>query len=266
MKLFFRKYGDGPPLIILHGLYGSSDNWMTIAKKTCSKFTVYLPDMRNHGNSPHDDIHDFASMTSDLHEFARDHRLNKFFLAGHSIGGKTAISFAMKWPEKINGLLVADISPFTVNDSVSLAFDYHSNILRAILETDISKAGSRREIDIMLSERIRNTRDRGLIMKNIHRSADNKFTWKINAPSILNNLKEMIEGFSRPADNDPGITGFPVIFLKGEKSLYLNPGDFRDILKLFPAAEFRVVRNAGHWLHADNPEAVTEALLSLLDR
>jgi esterase len=266
MKLFFRKYGDGPPLIILHGLYGSSDNWMTVARKISSKFTVYLPDMRNHGNSPHGDAHDFRSMTGDLLELAEDNRLDKFFLAGHSMGGKTAICFTMKWPEKINGLLVADISPFTDNDSASFAFAYHDNILRAILETDIVKAGSRKEIEIMLSERISSARDRGLIMKNIHRSADDKFSWKINAPSILDNLKEMIEGFSRPEDNEQGITGFPVIFLRGEKSVYLDPRDFRDIQKLFPAAEFRLVKNAGHWLHADNPEAVAEALVSLLDR
>jgi esterase len=264
MKLFCRIYGEGPPLIILHGLYGSSDNWITIARKISSKFTVYLPDLRNHGNSPHDDIHDFPSMTSDLIELAENHRLGKFFLAGHSMGGKTAISFAMKWPEKINGLLIADISPFTDEASFNMAYEQHRKILRAILETDISKAGTRQEIEKMLSSRIISPGDRGLIMKNIQRNKDNIFKWKINAPALMNNLEKIIEGIGRPETDEQGITGFPVIFLKGERSSYLDTRDFRDIMRLFPAAEFRIIRNAGHWVHADNPEAVTEALGDLM--
>ena len=120
MKLFYRKFGDGPPLIILHGLYGSSDNWVSIAKKLGDSFTVYLPDQRNHGQSPHSDIHDYDSMRDDLFELVTELRLKKFFLAGHSMGGKTAMAFAVKWPEMINGLLIADISPFT-NENTQIA-------------------------------------------------------------------------------------------------------------------------------------------------
>jgi len=265
MKLFCRIYGSGPPLIILHGLYGSSDNWMTVARKISRHFTVYLPDMRNHGNSPYDDTHDFPSMTNDLYEFAGEHKLGKFFLAGHSMGGKAAISFALRWPERISGLLVADISPFTDESSVSLAYDQHSKILGTILEVNISSAVTRKDIEEQLSQRILSSRERGLIMKNIQRRADNKYTWKINAPALMNNLKKMIEGFIRPLNDEQGITGFPVIFLKGEKSVYLDPGDYRDILRLFPAAGFRVIENAGHWIHADNPDAVADALVSLLE-
>ena len=112
MKLFYRKFGKGPPLIILHGLYGSSDNWVTIARSLSECYTVYLPDQRNHGQSPHTNIHDYDSMRDDLFELTSDLKFKKIFLAGHSMGGKTAISFAVKWPEMINGLLIADISPF----------------------------------------------------------------------------------------------------------------------------------------------------------
>ena len=106
MKLFCRRYGKGPPLIILHGLYGSSDNWMTIARNISSYYTVYLPDLRNQGMSPHDDIHDYKSMINDLYEFAMEKKLRSFFLAGHSMGGKTALEFALKWPAMINGLVI----------------------------------------------------------------------------------------------------------------------------------------------------------------
>jgi len=104
-----------------------------------------------------------------------------------------------------------------------------------------------------------------LIMKNIQRTADNKFLWKLNASALLNNIDKILKGISRPGNNELQVTGFPVIFLKGENSGYLNPADYRDILRLFPAAEFRVVKNSGHWLHADNPEAVMNALTDLLN-
>ena len=107
MKLFYRKFGEGPPLVILHGLYGSSDNWVSIAKKIGDSFTVYLPDQRNHGQSPHSDTHDYNSMRDDLFEMVSELRIKKFFLAGHSMGGKTAIAFAAKWPEMIYDFAVS---------------------------------------------------------------------------------------------------------------------------------------------------------------
>lgn len=264
LKLFYRKYGEGPPLVILHGLYGSSDNWMTVAKKIGTHFTVYIPDLRNHGNSPHDPDHSFEAMAGDLHEMAEDNGLKKFFLAGHSMGGKTAILFALRWPRSISGLLAADISPFTNEDSVPKALIYHKHILGAVMDADISGVTSRAEAEALLSGRIISQRDRALVMKNLRRNSDNSFSWKINAPALHRHLREMIEGLKLPPSAETGITGFPVIFLKGEKSEYLNHEHYNDILRIFPQAEFRLVRNAGHWIHADNPDAVTEALLDML--
>jgi len=264
MRLFCRRYGKGPPLIILHGLYGSSDNWMTIARNISSFFTVYLPDQRNHGMSPHDDVHDYQSMTNDLYELAETYKLRSFFLAGHSMGGKTAIEFAVKWPVMINGLAILDISPFTDENSITFYRDKHINILRSIIETDISEAKTRKEIEEMLAVNILTEHERIAIMKNIKRDPDKKFSWKINAPSLLKNIDFILEGMNRKKLIDRTVTGFPVIFLKGEKSDYLHPDDYRDILRLFPASEFRIVKNAGHWIHTDNPEAVTEALIGLL--
>jgi len=265
MKLFYRKYGEGPPLIILHGLYGSSDNWVSIAKKISARFTVFLPDQRNHGQSPHSVVHDYESMSNDLHEFAIDNKLGKFFLAGHSMGGKTAALFALKWPELLDGLIIADISPFETKSGNSESYNQHLSILGILGETDISKAASRAEIESILTDRIRSERERALIMKNIRRNDDGSFSWKTNNSSLLKNIDNILDSITVKERTFEQVTGFPVIFLKGENSGYLPSDDKSKILKLFPAAEFRIIKNAGHWLHTDNPEAMIEAFLDLLD-
>lgn len=265
MKLFFRKYGEGPPLIILHGLFGSSDNWITIAKRLSSRFTVFIPDQRNHGNSPHSDFHDYSAMSSDLLEFAADQKLMRFFLAGHSMGGKTAVRFALQQPEMIEGLIVADISPFATKTGSPDSYNQYLSILKALSVTDVSKARSRADLEEKFPETFFEGRTRGLILKNIRRDHDGSFSWKINIRSLLSNLEKIVDGVVGPQESFDHVTGFPVIFLKGEKSDYLPSYDNVKILRLFPAAEFRIIENAGHWLHADNPDKVIEAFFSLLD-
>jgi esterase len=263
MKLFYRKYGEGPPLIILHGLYGSSDNWASIAKKLSDTFTVYLPDQRNHGQSPHSLIHDYDSMRDDLFELANDLKLRKFFLAGHSMGGKTAISFALKWPEMLDGLLIADISPFVNENTKIQDYNQHLTILKAMNSIDLSGISSRAEAESIVLEKIPSEKIRGFILKNLQRTSGNKFAWKINCLSLLNNLDKIMEGIDRKSGMNQLITGFPVIFLRGDNSDYLPSSDFGDIQKVFPAAEFADVANAGHWIHADNPEEVISNIRKL---
>lgn len=263
MKLFYRKYGKGQPLIILHGLFGSSDNWVTIARKLSDDFTVYLPDLRNHGLSPHSSIHDYDSMSDDLMELVTDLSLMKVFLAGHSMGGKVAVRFAMKWPELLQGLLIADISPFANEDHSNSTYQQHFTILKTILSTDISKVSSREEADQLLSRDIHSERIRALVMKNLQRSDEKTFAWKINAGALLDNLGKIMEGIDRRVSPSQQIYGFPVIFLKGENSGYLPEEDLRDIRKIFPAAEFAVIRESGHWINAEKPDEVIRYLKQL---
>ena len=265
MKLFYRKYGSGPPLIILHGLYGSSDNWVTIAKELGKTFAVYLPDQRNHGQSPHHDNHDYNCMRDDLYNLASDLKLKKFFLAGHSMGGKTAISFAIKWPEMINGLLIADISPFTNENFKLSSYNEHYSILKAILSIDLNNISSRGDAESILSGKIPSGKVRGFILKNLQRTTDNNFIWKLNASSLLNNLDKIMEGVDLKEVLNQNITGFPVIFLKGSDSGHLPAEDYWNISKIFPAAEFVEVQNAGHWIHADRPDEVIGNILRLLN-
>jgi len=264
MKLFYRKYGNGPPLVILHGLYGSSDNWISIAKNLSDSFTVYLPDQRNHGQSPHNEVHDYNSMRDDIYELISDLGLKKFFLAGHSMGGKSAIAFALKWPEMLNGLLIADISPIINENQNQKAYNQHLSILQTMSDLNLSKISSRSEADSFLKERIPSEKIRGFILKNLERVSGNSFEWKINVTALLNNLENIMEGIKRDFELSEMVTGFPVVFLKGEESDYLPATDFKDIQKVFPAAELITVSKAGHWIHADQPDVVIRNLKNML--
>jgi esterase len=265
MKLFFRKYGSGPPLLILHGLYGSSDNWISIARNIERNFTVYLPDQRNHGQSPHSDYHDYESLCQDLYELAEDLDLDKFFLAGHSMGGKVAIKFALKWPEKISGLVIVDISPFPASDPDKSFYSQHKKILDTILSIDVAHLSSRTEADALLSIKIDSEKVRGFILKNLQRMNNNSFKWKLDAESLRKNLVNIMDGIQRPDEDTFPVTGFPVLFLKGENSNYIPESDFSDIGRIFPAAEIIKIKDAGHWIHSDRPDAIERNLLSLLN-
>lgn len=264
MKLFYRKYGSGPTLIILHGLFGSSDNWASIAKSLDDKFTIILPDLRNHGQSPHSQVHDYNSMKEDLYELVNELKPGKFFLAGHSMGGKTAVDFALKWPELLYGLLIADISPLVRAKNNTEEFNQHLKILNFMLNTDLSGFRSRAEVESLLNQQIRSERIKDLILKNLKREQDNSLSWKINASAIHKNLDKIMEAI-RAGDSGHAITGFPVYFLRGENSDYLPANDIPGILEVFPGAEFITIPGAGHWIHADNPEIVTKCFRRMLE-
>lgn len=264
MKLFFRKYGSGPVLIILHGLYGSSDNWVSVARKISHRFTVILPDLRNHGQSPHSNEHNYDTMADDLHELVSDQLTGRFLLAGHSMGGKVAMKYATKWPEKINSLIIFDISPFGTPDTSNPLYIQHKHILEAILSTDLKKLRTREEVENKLSRSIESVKIRGFLMKNLLRNEDGTFLWKLNAAVLLQNLPVIMDGIFLKGESTQAVTGFPVIFVRGAESDYLRAEEFSEIPHLFPAADFITVEKAGHWIHAERPGSVTEILLNLV--
>jgi pimeloyl-ACP methyl ester carboxylesterase len=180
------------------------------------------------------------------------------------MGGKAAIHFAINWPEMLNGLAIMDISPFTNDVSLLLARKKHEHILRSILDTDISNARTRDEVEVIISARIPSELERTVVMKNLRRDDNKSFSWKLNAQVLLRNLDLILEGIDRDKVENISVSGFPVIFLKGERSEYLNTDDYDDIARLLPAVEFRTIKKASHWIQTDNPEAVSEALISLL--
>lgn len=264
MKLFCRKYGNGPPLFILHGLYGSSDNWVTVAKSLSEKYTVYLPDQRNHGQSPHSEEHTYDLMSEDLNELLQELNIRKLFLAGHSMGGKVAVHFAIKWPEKINSLVIIDVSPFRYSSPVNKFFEEHKNILESVISIDLTEILSRASAEEVLIRKIDSEKTRGFILKNLQRTSNNSFEWKMNVKALYENLPKIIDGLPRPTFDTEPVTGFPVTFIKGENSDYLSDEEFDAIKILFPAAEMITVKNAGHWIHTERPDAVIEILMRQL--
>lgn len=251
MKLFYRKYGEGPPLIILHGLYGSSDNWVSVGKELAKNFEVYLVDQRNHGNSPHTADHNYSLMKEDLHEFMEQQAIDKAIIVGHSMGGKTAMFFAADYPEKISRLIVVDISPRSYKTTSSTQLKIHESIIRAMYNVDFYGIQNRQEIDEILAKSIPDNRIRQFLLKNVNRSKNNEYSWSINIKTIKNELPHIMDGLN---DNHPEITGFPVLFIHGEKSDYILDEDKKSIYSIFPYADFESIPNAGHWLHAEQPE------------
>ena len=264
MKLFYRKSGIGPYLIILHGLYGSSDNWITISRKLSDIYTVILPDQRNHGLSPHSDVHNYSALSEDIFELTEELKIEKFVLAGHSMGGKTAMNFALRWPEKLDGLLVADISPLAAGKNAETEYRQHSQILNAIIAADLSTASRREEVESMISASIKSSRIRELIMKNLQRNPDRSFRWKLNAQALLSNLDSIMGDIDPEHIYGRSVTGFPVIFLKGGLSDYISEESIEEIRKIFPAADFHEISGAGHWIQTDRPDEVINYLRSFI--
>jgi pimeloyl-ACP methyl ester carboxylesterase len=251
MKLFFRKYGEGPPLIIIHGLYGSSDNWVGIGRKLAENFEVFLIDQRNHGKSPHSSDHTYQLLKEDLREFMDTQSIEKAIIIGHSMGGKTAMFFAADYPERVSHLIVTDISPRSYKATNSNQLLAHSKIIRAMYNLDFYGINSRQEIDDILAKSIPENRIRQFLLKNVKRSKNNEYSWSLNIKAIRNKLANIMDGLD---ENQPEITGFLVLFIKGENSDYILDEDKKAIFQIFPYADIETIPNTGHWLHAEQPE------------
>ena len=251
MELNFRKVGEGPPLVILHGLFGSADNWFSIARELDKEFTMYLVDQRNHGDSPHADEWNYDVMVEDLKELLDEEGLDKAFLMGHSMGGKTVMNFALKYPERVEKLIVADIAPryYPV---------HHESILEGLNSLDLKSINSRKEADDAMAKYISEPGIRQFLLKSLGRDADG-FAWKINLPVITKNIENVGEALP-----EGGIFEGPTLFLAGANSNYVQQKDLPEILEFFPNYELEFVQNAGHWLHAEQPHAVVEEIRKFL--
>jgi pimeloyl-ACP methyl ester carboxylesterase len=263
MKLFYRKYGKGPTFIIIHGLYGASDNWAGIAKKLSHHFEVYTLDQRNHGRSPHSPEHSYNLMKNDLLEFMDDHQIQSSILLGHSMGGKTAMHFASSYPERVNGLIVVDIAPksYLADTKQGQRSIDHETIIEALKKIDLSKVKTRADADLQLKQDIYSEKVRQFLLKNLHRNKDLSFSWSLNLNALEHNLSDILEGIDRKRfkTGNP-VTGFPVLFIRGANSPYIQDNDIPLIENIFIVADLVTVKDAGHWLHVEQPEQLVEII------
>ena len=252
MELFYREFGQGSPVIILHGLFGFSDNWQTIAKGLSDNHLVVTPDLRNHGRSPHVPTHTYPEMAEDLRMFMEGHWMFSASVVGHSMGGKVAMQLALSYPDMVDRLVVVDISPAGAEDN-------HSSIFDALRRMDLSKMTSRKEAEAYLAERISDVGTRQFLLKNITREDDGRYTWKMNLPVLWEHYDDILAPVAgAPFDK-------PVLFIRGSRSDYIKDDDFPFIKSLFPQAEIRTVEDAGHWVHADKPAELLERLKVFLN-
>lgn len=250
MNLFHREFGEGPPLIILHGLMGSSDNWITLGKQFSEHFHVFLIDQRNHGQSFHSDEFNYQVLTEDLANFVEQQSFDKVSLIGHSMGGKVVMLYALNYPGKVTKLLVADMAPKNYQVNYDLIFS-------GLNAVDLVNLKSRSEAEKIVSEYIDDFETRQFLLKNLMR--DNKsYRWKANLPVIQENIQKM--GFW--ADTNARFDG-PTLFISGMLSGYVKDGDGEGIKQLFPDVRM-ISLESGHWPHAEKPIEFKEAAFDFL--
>lgn len=247
MKLFHRESGQGQALVLLHGIFGSSDNWFTQAKLLSDDYHVYSLDMRNHGHSPHDDTFDYPAMAADVLEFLDTHKIGDPVVIGHSMGGKVAMNFAVAHPERLQKLVVVDIAPKPYDMA-------HYVILDGLKAIPVERVTSRSEADEALASFVDEPDVRQFLLKNLQRKPEGGFQWKLNLPVIDANIEKI--GLDLQFE---GKFEKPTLFVRGARSNYLKEEDLKRIREVFPAAEMKAL-DTGHWVPAEKPKEFVEVL------
>jgi esterase len=244
MQLHHQTLGQGQPLVLVHGLFGSADNWGSIARQFAQHFQVISIDLRNHGRSPHSESQTYADMADDLLELCDDFGLEQIYLLGHSLGGKVAMQFATRYPERVSKLIVVDMA-------MRAYADEHTHFMDAMQALDLSQLQSRSEVDKALSQTIPNLMVRQFLLTNLVKGGE-QLRWRINLPALKANYAKYIAPISVHFEK-------PSLFIRGERSHYVNESDVAEIQSQFPSAEI-VSLPTDHWVHAEQPELFIKAV------
>ena len=252
MPLHFKQLGHGEPLVLLHGLFGSGDNWFGVAPKLAEKFHVLIPDLRNHGHSPHHAEMDYPLMATDVDKFFAAQKIESAHVIGHSMGGKVAMQFALDFPARVKKLVVVDMAPRAYAR-------VHDKIFAALLAVDLPAFQTRQQIEEVLASEIPSLNLRRFLLKNLGRNEHGKFVWKMNLRGVAENYSRLGEVLSAKNQFDK-----PALFIRGGKSDYINAADETEIRRRFPAAQVATIAAANHWVHADAPEEFLKLVLDFL--
>ncbi len=249
--LNYKKYGDGEAIIILHGLFGMLDNWKTFGRMLSQDYAVYLVDQRNHGSSPHADSHTYADMATDLKEWMNAVGIVEAHIMGHSMGGKTAMTFALEFPEKAMSMISVDMGVISYKG-------HHDQYFKAMRSLPIEKISTRSEAEEHLRKLIPDKAIRLFIMKNIHRMRDGSYEWKFNLAQLYEDYEEILRGL----ETDKQYLK-EALFIRGIQSGYIKDGDLSGIKGYFPQAEL-ISMNTGHWVHAEKPKELLQVVKTFL--
>lgn len=251
MKLFHQIYGAGEPLLILHGLFGTYENWGSQIKGLAEHFQVIAVDLRNHGRSPHADEFTYPAMAHDVLELMDDLGLDNAHILGHSMGGKVAMQIALTAPERLRKLVVVDIAPVTYTP-------HHDDVFKGLFSITLEGLKSRGEADKQLAEHVDELSVRAFLLKNLYRTEDKQFAWRMNLPVLHSQYSKIsLAPEGTPFSGD-------TLFIKGANSDYLIPAYRDQVVGLFPKANYKMIDGAGHWPHAEKPEMFSRIVLKFL--
>jgi esterase len=251
MKLHYKTFGQGEPLLIMHGLFGMLDNWQTLGRQFAKDYTVFLLDLRNHGKSPHDPEMDYPIMAEDVKEFMEANWIYEAHILGHSMGGKTAMQFAAHHPDMVDKLVVVDIAPKVYPER-------HNQIFKAMLSLDLS-LDSREAVEEHMRSYIKEQDIILFLMKSLARSKEGGFRFKMNLPALYEKYDKILGGIDVTEPYEK-----PALFLRGGNSSHVLPSDYPVIMEKFPEAQIKTIEGAGHWVHAEKPKELYQEVLSFL--
>ncbi len=259
VKLTFTEYPAAgaeiqPPLVIAHGLLGARKNWATLGKRLAENRRVLSADMRNHGDSPWDDRHDYPEMAEDLGALIDAEADGRADLMGHSMGGKAAMALALTAPDAVRRLIVADMAPVTYQHT-------HEDFIAAMKKVDVRSLTRRKEAEPMIAEAAPDPGVRAFLLQNLA-TEGGRFYWRVNLDALSANMKNISDW---PADLEALSYAAKTLFIRGARSDYVRDSSWDEIMTQFPAARLETIADAGHWLHAEKPAPFLEAVSAFLD-
>lgn len=249
------------PLIIMHGLFGSKTNWQSVSKvlnKTLGR-TIYAVDARNHGNSPHTDDFSYELLGGDIKQMVDSISVDKVCLMGHSMGGRAAMYFSLKFPKYLEKLIVVDISPYSSTTNMSSMIDFFKIMRSVKIDPTVSTGEARKIASEQMLKHIHSKLVVDFLLTNLIKSPDGTFKWRINLDSLEKHFQKGVMNFPETSE----VFEKPTLFIAGLQSDYLTPDHEEKILKKFPQSNF-VYLNTGHWVHAEDPSGLIAAVNDFL--